>query len=235
MYAYAATEAQIVAQNFLTKINEAILFPLITFMMALALLIFLYGAFEYVRGAGNDGDRETGKRHLLWGTIGMLVMLSAMAILYVAAGTFGLDDEIDDIRDAGERWDSGIFGSRSGEDFTIDRGPSEEYFDDDPENAVFDDEFADDDGDAGPVEENLFGEGDSLLFEFHKEKINDAHAEVTFEDVAGFYYVPNGQYPADYQTYQNTELRAMCQDNGGNEVFSISVNNDTGRQFYCVR
>ncbi len=93
MYVYAA-DAKAVAQDFLTKINEAILFPLITLMMAVALLIFLYGAFEYIKGAANDGDRETGRRHLLYGTIGLLVMISALGILTIAAGTFGLDDDL---------------------------------------------------------------------------------------------------------------------------------------------
>ena len=86
MYAYAASEGRAVAQEFVGKINEVILFPLITFMMALALLIFLYGAFEYVKGAASDSDRETGKRHLLYGIIGMLVMLSAYSLLTIAAG-----------------------------------------------------------------------------------------------------------------------------------------------------
>lgn len=95
MYTYAATDAQIVAQDFLSRINDAILFPLITLMMAVALLVFLYGAFEYVKGAANESDREKGRRHLLYGIIGMLVMLSAVAILYIAAGTFGLDYELD--------------------------------------------------------------------------------------------------------------------------------------------
>lgn len=95
MYAYAATQAQIVAQGFLTKINEAILFPLITLMMAVALLMFLYGAFEYVKGAASESDREKGKRHLLYGTIGMLIMLSALSILYIAATTFNLDPVLD--------------------------------------------------------------------------------------------------------------------------------------------
>lgn len=94
MYAYAATEAQIAAQELLTKLNQAILFPLITLMLAIALLVFLWGAFEYVRGADNQTKREEGRRHLLYGTIGMLVMISAFAILSVAAGTFGLEDEL---------------------------------------------------------------------------------------------------------------------------------------------
>ena len=89
------SSAQIAAQGFLDKINEVILFPLITLMMAIALLVFLYGAFEYVKGASNDGEREKGRRHLLYGIIGMLVMLSAVAILYIAAGTFDLQNELD--------------------------------------------------------------------------------------------------------------------------------------------
>jgi hypothetical protein len=98
MYAYAASEAQRTAQNFVDKINDAILFPLITLMIGIALLVFLYGAFEYVKGANNEGARETGARHLLYGTIGMLVMLSAMTLLSIAAGTFNLDGELNDVR-----------------------------------------------------------------------------------------------------------------------------------------
>ena len=101
MYAYAATQAQVVAQGFLSRINEAILFPLITLMMAIALLVFLYGAFEYVRGADNESSREEGSQHLLYGIIGMLVMLSALALLTIAAGTFELENELYDAQDSG--------------------------------------------------------------------------------------------------------------------------------------
>ena len=101
MYAFAATEAQVVAQGFLSKIEYAILFPLITLMMAVALLMFLYGAFEYVRGANDSSERETGSRHLMYGTIGMLIMLSALAILTIAAGTFGLEGELHQAQDKG--------------------------------------------------------------------------------------------------------------------------------------
>lgn len=73
------------------RINEVILFPLITFMMAVALLVFLYGAFQYVLGANNPQKRTEGSRHLMFGVIGMLVMLSAFSILWVAANTFGID------------------------------------------------------------------------------------------------------------------------------------------------
>jgi hypothetical protein len=89
MIAHAA--AADVARSFLMKFNEAILYPLIALMMGVALLIFLWGSFEFIMNAGNDSARETGKRHIMWGIIGMVVMVSAYGILAIAVGTFGLD------------------------------------------------------------------------------------------------------------------------------------------------
>ncbi len=77
------------------KLNEVILFPLITLLMAIALLIFIYGCFQYITHAEDSSAHETGKMHILWGIVGMFIMLVAYAILAIAAGTFGLDDELD--------------------------------------------------------------------------------------------------------------------------------------------
>lgn len=90
MIAYAQS-AGAVAQSFMDRINEVILFPLITLLLAIALLVFLFGAFQFVAGANNPTKREEGKRHLLWGIIGMTIMVSAYAILSIAAYTFGIE------------------------------------------------------------------------------------------------------------------------------------------------
>ena len=90
MIAYASAAGDM-AQGFLTKLNNAILFPLITLMLTIALVVFLYGGFEFIMGADDPSARSKGKQHLLWGVIGMLVMLSAFTILKIAAGTFGID------------------------------------------------------------------------------------------------------------------------------------------------
>lgn len=87
----AHAQAAVVAESFVARLNEVIFFPLITLMMAVALLVFLYGAFQYVAGAGSDQARDKGRRHLLYGIIGMLVMISAYSILYIAANTFGVE------------------------------------------------------------------------------------------------------------------------------------------------
>lgn len=91
---YSTAELQ--ALDLVDKVNQVILFPLIGLLMAVAFLVFLWGAFEYVKNSDNQAARETGRNHLLYGTIGMLVMLSAWAILSIAAGTFGLQGQLRD-------------------------------------------------------------------------------------------------------------------------------------------
>ncbi len=93
--AYAATTpGQQEAYAFVEKVNEVILYPLITLLMGLALLIFLWGCYEYLTHSNESQARETGQMHILWGIVGMFIMLVAYGILGIAAGTFGLDDEL---------------------------------------------------------------------------------------------------------------------------------------------
>ncbi len=93
-FAYADSHI-VAAQGFLDKINQFILYPLITLMLAVALLVFLYGLFEYVKNSESVEARATGRRHIIWGIVGLLVMISALSILSIAAGTFGLKGELD--------------------------------------------------------------------------------------------------------------------------------------------
>ena len=92
-YAYAQSAATCVAQGFLDRINTAVLFPLITLLTAIAFLFFLYGGFKFVMGANEPSEREKGRKHMLYGVIGLLVMVSAFAILSIAANTFGVSVE----------------------------------------------------------------------------------------------------------------------------------------------
>ena len=85
-----AQSAGEVAQGFVATFNKVILFPLITLLLAVALVVFLYGCFIYIANANSDTARAKGKQHILWGIVGMLVMVSAYGILSIAAGTFKL-------------------------------------------------------------------------------------------------------------------------------------------------
>jgi TRAP-type C4-dicarboxylate transport system permease small subunit len=82
------------AASFVDKVNTIILFPLIALFMAAAFFMFLIGCAEYIMGAANNEARSKGIKHITWGIIGLVIMVSAWAILMIAAGTIGLDDEL---------------------------------------------------------------------------------------------------------------------------------------------
>ncbi len=92
-YWYMTPEQQ--AASFVSKLNNAIIFPLIALLAAVAFFMFLFGCAEYIMNASNSSEREKGIKHITWGIIGLVVMMSAWAILRVATGTFGLSDELE--------------------------------------------------------------------------------------------------------------------------------------------
>ena len=95
VYAQAGQQAAVEAQNFVDRVNEVILFPFIGLLSGVAFLVFLWGCAEFIFGAANEQARAQGKKHVLWGIIGLVVMASAWGVLSVAAGTFGLDQQLD--------------------------------------------------------------------------------------------------------------------------------------------
>jgi hypothetical protein len=82
------------AADFVDKFNQAVLFPTIILLSAVALLVFLWGAFEYFMNANNEVERQRGARHMLFGVIGLVIMVAVWAILTIAAGTFGLEEQL---------------------------------------------------------------------------------------------------------------------------------------------
>jgi Type IV secretion system pilin len=83
------------ASTFVGKLNEVFLFPLIYLLSGVAMVMFVYGAVVYVMNASSEQAREQGKQSITYGLIGLVVMISAYAILSLSAGTFGLSDELD--------------------------------------------------------------------------------------------------------------------------------------------
>lgn len=92
-YAHAVSNATCVAQGFLSKLNDAVFYPLIILLTGVALFMFLWGGFRFVLNAHNPSEREKGKSHMIYGIIGLLVMVSAASILAIAANTFDLSSD----------------------------------------------------------------------------------------------------------------------------------------------
>ncbi|OGI86330.1 hypothetical protein A3A05_01970 [Candidatus Nomurabacteria bacterium RIFCSPLOWO2_01_FULL_41_12] len=80
--------------SFVQSVNTLIINPLIILLFALAVAYFLYGAFEFIVNQQNEEKKTSGKSHMLWGIIGITIMMGVWAILGVVLSTFNLDDEI---------------------------------------------------------------------------------------------------------------------------------------------
>ena len=82
--AYASVDSVV------SSINKFIINPLILFLFALALVIFLYGVFEFILNQDNEEARTTGKSHMIYGIIGFTVMMGVWVILGMVMNTFNI-------------------------------------------------------------------------------------------------------------------------------------------------
>ena len=76
--------------SFVANINRLIINPLIILLFALALMYFLFGVFQFLSNADNEEKRTTGKKHMVWGVVGLTIMMGVWFILNLVLGTFNI-------------------------------------------------------------------------------------------------------------------------------------------------
>ncbi|MEI8123870.1 MAG: hypothetical protein WCG60_01730 [bacterium] len=81
--AFASTFKEVV-----DKIYEKVFSPIISLIIALAVVYFLYAVSKFVRSDGKE--RESGKELLVWGIIGLFVMMSVWGIVGIVRSTLQL-------------------------------------------------------------------------------------------------------------------------------------------------
>ena len=75
--------------GFITAVTRLLKLEVIPLLFALATVIFIWGVIQYVIGAqGNDAKLLQGKKAILWGIIGMTIMVSAWAIVGILCSSF---------------------------------------------------------------------------------------------------------------------------------------------------
>ena len=65
----------------LTNIINNIVNPAVNLIFALAVVYFVYGVFEFIRDSKDPAARGTGGQHILWGSIGLAIMVSVFGII----------------------------------------------------------------------------------------------------------------------------------------------------------
>lgn len=74
----------------LNKINRYILNPIIGLLFLVALLTFLWGLIELIAKAGSEDARQSGRRNIMWGIVGMFIMIAVYGIIRIILNTFGI-------------------------------------------------------------------------------------------------------------------------------------------------
>lgn len=74
---------------FLEKVKEQIVNPVIQLLFVLALLYFIWGVIQFIRDSNNEKGRATGRWHILWGTVGLFIMVSVFGIINFICDTVG--------------------------------------------------------------------------------------------------------------------------------------------------
>lgn len=76
------------SDQILNNVVTEIFNPLYQAVVGISILYFLYGVAKYVIDLNNPEKQTYGRNHLLWGTIGMFIILSVGGILKLFGGFF---------------------------------------------------------------------------------------------------------------------------------------------------
>jgi thiol:disulfide interchange protein len=85
------------AGQLLQKVVQAVVNPIITLFFIMALSIFTYGVFEFIKGSDNEEVRRKGQKHMMSGIIGLFIMTAVFAIIQVLqnfVGEFGTPTDL---------------------------------------------------------------------------------------------------------------------------------------------
>lgn len=76
--------------DFVANVKTEIINPIIGLLVGVALVYFLYGVYESLIDPYKPVSVEKGKRHMLWGVIGLFIMIAVMGIANVIADTINV-------------------------------------------------------------------------------------------------------------------------------------------------
>jgi succinate dehydrogenase/fumarate reductase cytochrome b subunit len=79
--------------QFIRNVDNYIINPLIILLFALAIAYFLWGIFEFLSNADNEEKRTSGKKHMLFGVIGITIMMAVWTLLSIILNTLGISSE----------------------------------------------------------------------------------------------------------------------------------------------
>jgi len=82
------------ARNFreliINLVIGCILSPIVYLIMAASVVAFLFGVFKFIKAEGDD--KQSGREFILWGLVGLFVMVSIWGLVSILSNTFILSN-----------------------------------------------------------------------------------------------------------------------------------------------
>jgi ABC-type phosphate transport system permease subunit len=75
----------------ISRFGTYIINPILLVIFAGGFFMFMYGLLQFMINMNRGEDTSDGKRHMIYGTIGMFIMVSVYGIISLLDSTFGLN------------------------------------------------------------------------------------------------------------------------------------------------
>ncbi|MEK9153911.1 MAG: hypothetical protein AAB798_00400 [Patescibacteria group bacterium] len=77
-------------EQLLINFRDFIINPAILLIFTAGFFLFVWGLVQFLLNLDQGGENEDGKKHILWGIVGMFIMASVYGILALLDNTFDL-------------------------------------------------------------------------------------------------------------------------------------------------
>ncbi len=74
----------------LSKILTEIVNPTIYLVFSLAIIYFIWGVVVFIQNADSSDKRTDGYKHIIWGVVGIFIMISAVGLLNLIKSILGV-------------------------------------------------------------------------------------------------------------------------------------------------
>ena len=68
-------------ESIIAVITKSILNPFIKLLFAVATAVFIWGVIQFITNVEDAEQKEAGKRHMVWGVVGLAIMLGTYGII----------------------------------------------------------------------------------------------------------------------------------------------------------
>ncbi|MEK7530486.1 MAG: hypothetical protein AAB573_01345 [Patescibacteria group bacterium] len=76
--------------EFITNIITEIIDPLLVLLVTAGVAYFIWGVAMYLINAEKPDERKKAQKHMIWGLVGILIMVAVRSILEIVVSTFNV-------------------------------------------------------------------------------------------------------------------------------------------------